>query len=194
MGVITSGTYDYHTQGTTWVAGGLIPHKPYYFYVTARNDTGGWAYIFSDSQPSSVIRVVPNGPRKRSQKSRSWDRMCDCQHGASVSITAPGGSGSSAGEPVDLATGDETYEPAPDLSVYNPNGPSAYFQCTYSSDAALGGGSTPGLSPGWHHNYDVSVRDLTPDGSWRPLTLCMPDEGDDTLTPVLDGDGLRPAI
>jgi RHS repeat-associated protein len=76
--------------------------------------------------------------------------------------------GPTDGEPVNLATGEEEYNPSPDLVVYNPNGPSVVWQRVYDS---LRGGSynTPypyndyDFGMGWSHPYNVYVYD--PDGS-----------------------------
>lgn len=82
----------------------------------------------------------------------------------------PYGSGSSptdgvGDDPVNLATGVDTYHQAPDLTVYNPNGPAAVFQRTAYSNLAQGPTSltaprpscSPGLSAGWTHSYDVFI-------------------------------------
>ena len=76
--------------------------------------------------------------------------------------------GPSEGDPVNLATGEEEYTPAPDLMVYNPHGPSVVWQRVYNS---LRGGSHNTSQPyddldfgiGWSDNYNIFVVD--PDGT-----------------------------
>lgn len=63
-----------------------------------------------------------------------------------------------AHDPVNAATGRETYHPRPDLVTYNPHGAPVSFQRTYYSGSAGQGYGSPGLSPGWLHNYDYFIR------------------------------------
>jgi YD repeat-containing protein len=96
--------------------------------------------------------------------------------------------GSSAGDPVNLATGRESEVPAPDLSVYNPTGPPVTWQRSYISNQALAettGYGSPGLSRGWMHNYDLRIQGTT--GSWGALKLFYPNGAMETLTPQLSG-------
>ncbi len=69
------------------------------------------------------------------------------------------------GDPVNLATGEEEYEPGADLAVYNPKGPSVSWQRNYNS---LSNGRTysnysseDGFGLGWSHTYDVGVEEYT---------------------------------
>ncbi len=95
------------------------------------------------------------------------------------------GTGPSAGDPVNLATGREDYRPQPDLTVYNPTGPQVIWQRSYHGYQALQGYGSPGFSAGWAHNFDYSVQGTT--GSWGALTLRYPNGLTETLTPVLSG-------
>jgi RHS repeat-associated protein len=103
--------------------------------------------------------------------------------------TGPGdGSGSIANDPVNLATGRETYTPDPDLTIYNPAGPGVNWQRSYLTGQALAapsGYGSPGLSRGWVHSYDISVQGTS--GSWGALTLVYPNGAKETLTPQLNG-------
>jgi RHS repeat-associated protein len=88
---------------------------------------------------------------------------------------APGHSGSqptplgaSAGDPVNLATGEEEYAPDADLTVYNPIGPSVSWARSYDSMRA------PYYEPwyefqdfgnGWSQSYNMGVDDPTNGGS-----------------------------
>jgi RHS repeat-associated protein len=107
---------------------------------------------------------------------------------AQVSGGVTGASGPSKGDPVNLATGRESYAPAPDLTVYNPSGPTVVWQRVYFSDRALtglSGDGSPGFSRGWVHNYDVTVQATS--GSWGALKLTYPNGATETLTPQLSG-------
>jgi RHS repeat-associated protein len=102
--------------------------------------------------------------------------------------TGPGPGGSQANDPVNLATGRETYTPDPDLIIYNPSGPNVTWQRSYLSDQALAdpsGYGSPGLSRGWVHNYDMRIQGTS--GSWGNLTLIYPNGATETLTPQLSG-------
>ncbi|MFI5385565.1 MAG: RHS repeat-associated core domain-containing protein [Fimbriimonadales bacterium] len=63
--------------------------------------------------------------------------------------------GSSSGDPVNLATGEEEYSPAPDMVVYNPIGPSVVWRRIYNSL----GNYTSGFGAGWSTPYNVAVED-----------------------------------
>lgn len=68
--------------------------------------------------------------------------------------------GSSAGDPVNLATGEEEYTPAPDLTVYNPNGPSVVWSRLYNSlRGATSSAQTLELGQGWSQSYNINVYD-----------------------------------
>lgn len=103
---------------------------------------------------------------------------------------ASGSDGPSAGDPVNLATGRETYSPEPDLIVYNPSGPGVTWQRSYLSSRALSAGvgyGSPGLTRGWGHTYDLSIQGTS--GSWGALKLIYPNGASETLTPQLNGNG-----
>src|SRR5579884_1868676 len=85
------------------------------------------------------------------------------QHCASQ-ISCPldnGGSnpgGPKCGDPVNLATAEEEYSPAADLTVYNPTGPSVVFSRIYNSLRPPHWTDPPSmLGIGWSHNYNVAV-------------------------------------
>lgn len=99
-----------------------------------------------------------------------------------------GSSGPSSPDPVNLATGRETFAQPPDLRVYNPTGPSAVWGAQYFADQALkplSGYGSPGFTRGWVHNYDLRIQ--APGGSWGALTLYYPNGSTETVTPVLSG-------
>ncbi len=114
--------------------------------------------------------------------------MLPCpSHDCTRSSDAPGGGGPSAGDPVDLVTGDENYRPDPDITVYNPSGPAVVWRRSYHTYLALKGYGAPGLTPGWVHPYDFTLRAAP--GAWGPLELTYPNGARETLTPELDGGG-----
>ena len=97
---------------------------------------------------------------------------CTFQHCPMFELCVPP-SGSSAGDPVNLATGEEEYTPAPDLTVYNPKGPSIVWGRTYNSLA----NTTPsGFGSGWSHTYNWRISKV---GS--TTTLIMPNAGRVTI-------------
>ncbi|MGC8784319.1 MAG: hypothetical protein ACP5RN_08030, partial [Armatimonadota bacterium] len=98
-----------------------------------------------------------------------------------------GGFGPSSADHVNLASGVFEHRPPADIVVYNPIGPSISFSRTYRSKLAEQGYFSPGLSPGWVHNYDVTISGAS--SSWGSLTLRYPNGATEQLTPVLDGNG-----
>lgn len=107
-----------------------------------------------------------------------------------VPAAADLGPGPSAGDPVNLTTGRESYAASPDLTIYNPNGPGVVWGRAYLSYQALVGATgygSPGLARGWVHNYDVTL--TTTSGSWGAIKLNYPSGGSESLTPQLDGNG-----
>jgi len=103
-------------------------------------------------------------------------------------VKVSGGAGPHSGDPVNLATGRESYFTEPDLSIYNPNGPAVVWQRAYLSDQALAevaGYGSPGFTRGWVHNYDLRINGTS--GSWSALTLVYPNGATETLTPQLSG-------
>ncbi|MGI8922788.1 MAG: RHS repeat-associated core domain-containing protein [Fimbriimonadales bacterium] len=60
------------------------------------------------------------------------------------------------GDPVNLATGEEEYEPEPDLVVYNPIGPSVIWKRMYYS---LGDTTPNGFGLSWSHPYNIHILD-----------------------------------
>lgn len=99
-----------------------------------------------------------------------------------------GVSGPSWPDPVNLATGRETYAHDPDLAVYNASGPTVAWQRHYASQQALSGVSgygSPGLSRGWTHNYDLYIQGQQ--SGWGAVTLNYPNGAKETLTPQLNG-------
>lgn len=112
------------------------------------------------------------------------------ESGGSASTTGgPAGAfGPSWPDPVNLATGRETFAPPPDLRVYNPTGPNVVWGAHYFADQALksvAGYASSGLTRGWVHNYDVRIEATA--GTWGALTLHYPNGATETLTPVLSG-------
>ncbi len=97
---------------------------------------------------------------------------------------APGG-GPGATISVSLPHGVTDVDSGPDLVIDNPRGSDIVFERHYRSALAAGNLSSPGLPPGWTHNWDFKIVPLTP-GSWGPLQLVYPNGASEMLTPVLD--------
>jgi len=82
-------------------------------------------------------------------------------------IKCPMDHGNPCADPVNLATGEEEYQPSPDLTVYNPRGPSVVWARTYNSLRPPGAGYSPGdatyecsdFGVGWTQSYNVGVWD-----------------------------------
>jgi RHS repeat-associated protein len=99
-----------------------------------------------------------------------------------------GGSfGPSAGDPVNLASGRESNEAAPDIEVYNPNGPGVTWSRAFHTYQSLARYGSPGFSLGWVNNYDMGIEAWP--GAWSPFTLFFTNGAQDVLTPELDAQG-----
>ena len=96
--------------------------------------------------------------------------------------------GPSTGMQVNLATGSEQYVAAPDMTGHNGIGTDALLRRSYRSDRALSGYGSPGLSPGWVHNYDVTLSAPQPD-QWGGLILHHANGCNELLKPTLGADG-----
>jgi len=116
--------------------------------------------------------------------SQNYSQQCDSAH--CCPMDTPGGSdmnfGASAGDPVNLATLQEEYKPASDLTVYNPTGPSVSFQRQYYSLRQSGSYIAPfvGLGTNWTHNYSVHIECANPHGP--SATLCEPNGAEIPIT------------
>ena len=103
---------------------------------------------------------------------------------AVITLDAP-----SAGDPVNLATGEEEYTPGADLSVYNPVGPSVNWGRLYNS--LRGYGSNAGyqnndLGQGWSHPYNLGVVQTA---GAQPVGGAQPAGGTPSGTPQATGGG-----
>jgi RHS repeat-associated protein len=96
-------------------------------------------------------------------------------------------SGPSSGDPVDLPTGEESYDPGADLTVYNPNGPDVDFSRHYSNDRALALSSSPGLATGWYESYDLHLESNGDGTNWPSMDVVYPNGARETLLPRTDG-------
>jgi hypothetical protein len=84
--------------------------------------------------------------------------------GGSAGKGGGSGGGASAGDPVNLATGEEEYTPDPDLNVYNPIGPSVSFSRIYHSLRAPhfeAWYESSDFGQGWSYSYNIGVEDPT---------------------------------
>ncbi|BDI32589.1 hypothetical protein CCAX7_46400 [Capsulimonas corticalis] len=162
-----NGPFDLGSTGSSLTVGGL-PSGVYFFQTYSAN-LGGVT-------PGPMVRALVGHPQVPPYAdARPKDAPpCDC--------------GPSAYDPVDLTNGTEDYDPAPDLVAYNPSGPKASFQRQYSSDRALTGAASPGLSAGWTHGYDITIQPSQL-SSWGSLKMIYPNGASETLVPNLDGSG-----
>lgn len=97
---------------------------------------------------------VTCGYKPTSQQCPPYIICCwDCYHHAM-------NQGPSDGDPVNLSSGEEEYQPAPDLTVYNPVGPSVVWSRVYNSlrDNSQDYYPTGSFGSGWNNLYDVYVR------------------------------------
>jgi RHS repeat-associated protein len=166
---------------------GFTGTDTYQYRIT--DSLGGW------STATVYILVLPAGlPPRVPYADCPSDPGCltDFKPGSGGSAPTTGGpagrSGPSWPDPVNLATGRETFAPPPDLQVYNPTGPSVVWGAHYFADQALkpvAGYASSGLTRGWVHNYDIRVEGTA--GSWGALTLHYPNGANETLTPRLSG-------
>ena len=90
---------------------------------------------------------------------------------------------------VNMAYGVAVVNSGSDLTVGNPLGPDVFFGRLYRTALAAGNLSSPGLPPGWTHNWDYKIVPLTPN-AWGPLTFIYPSGAWETITPpVVVGNG-----
>jgi len=189
------------SHGTVYGLGNPPYTDDYKQYVPNAGFTGtdSWQYHICDnlgacSTATVYILVLPGaGPAIR------VPYACGCpmdpglkalfhpeEGGLPVKVSS--GAGPYSGDPVNLATGRESYFTEPDLSIHNPNGPAVVWQRAYLSDQALAevaGYGSPGFTRGWVHNYDLRINGSS--GSWNALTLVYPSGATETLTPQLSG-------
>jgi RHS repeat-associated protein len=100
--------------------------------------------------------------------------------------------GPSAADTVNLASGVLESAPAADLSAYNSVGPVAAFSRLYRSANAANGYGSPGLSPGWTHNFDVTA--LSGTGQWLPIIFKYANGATETWTPQVNANGLPTGV
>ncbi len=131
---------------------------------------GFWTYVPMQEYLYELLDFAGSSRGKYFATYASWDR-----------------SRTKAGDPVDLATGEETHTPQPDLVVYNPNGPEISLSRTYSSVLAKSDYSSPGLPKGWSHNFDYRIEEPAQD--WGSLILCHPNGYSQEIFPEVDGNG-----
>ena len=183
------------------ITGSTDSDYKYYAVNAGFTGTDTWQYKITDSLGRSstatvYILVLPNGsappkPPYANSCPADPDNPCSLSPGQGGLPVGPDGersSGPSHGDPVNLATGRESYLSEPDLLIYNPSGPGVVWQRAYLSDQALApvsGYGSPGLARGWVHNYDLRIDGTS--GSWGALKLVYPNGASETLTPQLSG-------
>jgi hypothetical protein len=99
---------------------------------------------------------------------------------------------STCGVCVNLARGDSAYLPEPDFLLRSATGSDVKFQRCFRTDQARAGYGSPGLSPGWVHNYDIVIMNSQPAYGaipWQPMNVVYPNGEHDLLRPELTSDG-----
>ena len=102
-----------------------------------------------------------------------------CPDWAEGAMYRPGspGDGPQQCDPVNLATGEEEYAPAPDLTVYNAAGPTIAWGRVYNSlrapDATSLYYNSADFGVGWSNSYSYRIVDSSP-GSTAPRTIGNP--------------------
>ena len=134
-------------------------------------------------QPNLGASPTPTPPIKNLPPYADPNFCPDC----GGSVAGCGGSGASAGDPVNPANGQESYEPVDDLRAYSPSGLNAAWQRSFSTQQSLNGYGTPGLAQGWVSNSDVFVTNLP--GVWGTLTLHYPNGSYEYVTPQTNSNG-----
>ena len=75
-------------------------------------------------------------------------------------------------DPVNMATGEEEYELSPDLTIYNPSGPSVSWSRSYYS---LSNPVPTGFGSGWSHSYNYRIeKHRTSSGTLISTNLVFP--------------------
>lgn len=189
----SGGFMNYHgaTAATTYNAG-TVPGGTTYYYIVYAVNTGGQSPRSKEVSSTGLPYSGANPPHEGQCPMDPDDDGCEmCPDTGSIPISRAQsmGAGALAGDPVNLAKGTEIYAPLVDIAAYNPNGPTAIFQRNYRSNQARVGYYSPGLSPGWVHNYDARIVPSTSSSVWDPLTLVYANGAVETLTPTLSGGG-----
>lgn len=168
--------YDMY-QGPGGVEGSYQYRARYFYYDSfgALQPTG-WA--------TDGIIWTANGPTAPHDSSAPGDG-CGQPNPKSGGAPNPCSPEGRAADPVNLATGYETYAPKADLSIYNPVGPNAVFQRSYNEVSNLQNEERSGLPLGWSHNYDVQASFVLGLGGWSDVLLRYPGGSRLKLEPVL---------
>lgn len=111
---------------------------------------------------------------------------------SSLAFQPANGGAQGGGDPVDVASGGHVYAPAPDITSYNPVGPSAVYQRNFVGARADSSYSSPGLPTGWVDTYDVRLvaEGQTPQDPWGSLRLVYPNGASELLQPQKDSGGV----
>jgi len=91
------------------------------------------------------------------------------------------------GDPINTASGEEEYSPKPDITVYNPIGPSVTWSRSYQALSKL---SPTGWGVGWSHSYNWRIERSDVSGTWQ-TALRMPTGPLLPITPTL-GESVPP--
>ena len=156
----------------------LSAYKKEAFTSTYRND--GPAGTIAFHVESAAWKVQDFGIRfgKNSPCRAAW--TC---HDACPMDDSPSPNGPQRGDPVNVGSGREFYEPGPDLAVYNPLGTTVNWGAQWNSYLVARGYASPGFSPGWAHGYDLFLEAVDPQNPNSDLIFFSPNGSAETLTP-----------
>jgi RHS repeat-associated protein len=133
------------------------------------------------SVPTNIHPGVTNGVLEDAMTLPGW-----MEHLVPTDTSDAPGGGPASVISIDLVHGVSTINPEADLVASNPNGEDVVFARQYRSVLAAGNLSSPGLPPGWTHNWDFRIVPLA-QSSWGSLQLVYPNGASELLIPILDG-------
>ncbi len=140
--------------------------------------------------PYAYGTIVYSGTPQRPPYSASCPRTSPCgpHEPERGGLRNPAGPEGRKADPVNLASGMESYEPEPDLEIYNPVGPQVSFQRAWRQTSAMGGALPNGFVWGWTHNYDIEA--FIPAGyGWNGFQLIYPGGSVENVAAQTDTNG-----
>ena len=188
--VIAGSTYFYVVVGTAYQKSlslkNVVPPGGSPVYASAQSVVESANSNEVRARPGlfSPIDIVPNPPLGILPDALTLVDWMEPTVPSDTSDAPPGGPSATIG--VSLPHGVVDIDEGPDLVLDNPKGQSVAFERRYRTALAAANLSSPGLSPGWTHNWDYRIVPLQ-QGAWGPLRLVYPNGASEVLTPVLSG-------
>lgn len=173
-------------SATTCTVGNLQNGTTYYFVVQGVN-VGGNGPSSNQAQATPYagripIGIVPNPPTGYLPDALALPEWED-QAIPKDSSDSPGGGPSSIFS-VSEPFGELDASSGPDIVMDDPFVGRIAFSREYRTALAAGNISSPGLPPGWTHNFDYRIYPQQ-SGSWGSMQLVYPNGASETLTPVV---------